>query len=92
MRNKASLALPLNLKLMLEKNILCLTTGDVTSASIGEMKFKIMSDVADRQSLHNALNAHPMKHKCHPLELIGVVIGQIALDTVTVDKALEIGT
>ena len=59
-----------------------------------EMKGRIASDKSDRESIAKKLQncIDPLNPDDHPPELVNIVLGKIAQDTVNVDKAVEIGS
>ena len=90
-------ALSLHICSRLEQDIITLVgkEQDISQeAHKEEMKARIASDGADRQSIQNKLKLciDPLDPSSHPPTIVNIVSGQVADDTVNVHDAVAIGT
>ena len=94
-----SLVSPLSLHICskLEQDLVCLIEPDDNGKQDKhkeESKGRIESDKLDRNSIRRKLQEciDPMSPNDHPPEMVNIVLGKIAQETVNVDRAVELGS
>ena len=90
-------SLSLHICSRLEQDLVCLTEptdNGKQDKHKEESKSRIDSDMLDRDSIRRKLQEYidPMSPDHHPPELVNIVLGKVAKETVNVHRAVEIGS